>query len=139
MGLLDQAKGLINLINKKPLLVDAVEIPKGPIRVHVQGETWRKNQSSSLELNTPILFSLTPKCSYQIKKGWPNGEYFNVNTYPSIETASKNWLGYVSYDGKPTATQIAGLVDSGKIVSCWGEYEIEDDEINIVITIPKKL
>lgn len=118
---------------------ETVEVPKGPIRVHVQGEVWRKNQSASLELNTPIRFSLSPKNNFQISKGWPNGEFYNVNNYPSTETTSKNWLGYVAYEGKPTATQIAALVNSGKTVSCWGEYEIEDGEVNIVLTIPKRL
>lgn len=130
---------LKNLISKDAPAVETVEVPKGPIRVHVQAEEYRKNKAASVELNTPVRFSLSPKNSFQIQKNWPYGEFYNVNTYPSTETTNKNWLGYVSYEGKPTAAQIADLVNSGKAVSCWGEYEIEDGEVNIVLTIPRKL
>jgi hypothetical protein len=116
-----------------------VEIPQGPIRVHVQGEGWRSKPTSKVTLEVPVKFSLTPKNDYQIRNGWPEGEFYNVNSYPSTATTQNNWIGYVSYLGKPTATQIAELVNAGEKISVWGFFEIEDGELNAVITIPRKL
>lgn len=111
----------------------------GPINVHVQGEIWRSRGKKSPMLNHPAKFSLTPRCDYQIQKGWPEGEFYNVNTYPSVETTSNNWIGYVAYSGKPSASKIAELIDAGKQVSVWGFFEFEDGELNAVITIPRKI
>lgn len=118
---------------------DEVEIPTGPITVHVQGEAWRSKSISSIKFNTPVKFSATPKNSYQIDANWPEGNFFNINTYPASETTRDNWIGFVSYEGKPTATQIATLVKQGKPISVWGYYEMEDGEINTVLTIPRTL
>lgn len=124
---------------KKPSIIEEIEIPIGPIRVHVQGEAWRSRTANKVVLNKPVKFSLTPKNDYQLKNKWPEGEFYNVNTYPSIETTQYNWAGYVSYVGKPTAAKIAELVASGASVSVWGFFELEDNELNVVLTLPRTL
>jgi NAD-dependent DNA ligase len=142
---------LTKFINKKPTLTEvtdaaqnpateAVEIPKGSIRVAVRGEHYSRNKPDSVVLRQPMRFSLTPKDNYQIKMGWPEGEFFNVNTYPSTETTKDNWLGYLPYEGKPAAAKVAKSVYSGKAVTCWGYYDHDSEygEIDIFLTLPSQ-
>lgn len=130
---------LLKTFGSKSHQVEWTEVPSGPISVHVQGESWGLKNVGKLELNKPTKFSLTPPVDYQIAKGWPEGDFYNVNLHPSLKTTSDNWLGYVSYSGKPTATKIAELVNAGKHVYAWGYFEVEDGETNIVLTLPKSL
>jgi hypothetical protein len=116
-----------------------IEIPKGPIKVHVQGEGYRQDILRRYPINKPQRFSLTPQNDYQKQQGWPEGKFYNVNTYISGETTYDNWLGYVLYEGKPTATEIAQLIYAGDVVSAWGYVEREDGDDNIVLTIPRSL
>lgn len=124
-------------ITKDP--VDIVEVPSGQIHVAVRGEHYSRNKPDSVRLREKIRFSITPKDDYQIKMGWPEGNFINVNIYPSTKTTKDNWLGYVPYDGKPAATKLAELVDSGKPVTCWGFYDYDNDhnEIDIFLALPK--
>ena len=136
---MDKNTLLARLVGKNMNKPREIEVPHGPIKVHVEGEVWRSKNIGKPTLNESIKFSLTPKNQYQTTRGWPDGKFYNVNTYPSIETTRSNWLGYVSYQGKPTASEIAKLVNSDSSVSVFGFFELEDGELNAVITIPRKL
>lgn len=132
-----------NKVDSKNISTDQagiVEVPSGQIHVAVRGEHYSRNKPDSVELREKIRFSITPKDEYQIKMGWPEGNFFNVNIYPSTKTDKDNWLGYVPYDGKPAATKLAELVSAGKHVTCWGFYDYDSDhnEIDIFLALPKQ-
>ena len=67
----------------------SVEIPIGPIQVHVQGESWGLKNLGKVRLQEPVKFSLTPRNAYHIEHGWPDGVFFNVNPFPSTATIQK--------------------------------------------------
>lgn len=120
------------------LKVESIEIPKGPMHVAVCGEHYSKSKPDSVTLRELTRFSLTPKCDYQVKMGWPEGDFFNVNVYPSMETTRDNWLGYVPYGEKPVAAKIAKSVYPGRAIYCWGYYDYDSayDEIDIFLALP---
>ncbi|MDR2108946.1 MAG: hypothetical protein LBP28_05765 [Coriobacteriales bacterium] len=116
----------------------AFETPLGKIRVRVEGERYRKEKINKMKKNVPRRFSLTPQNQYQRDVGWPEGNFVNLNTYPSKRTTYNNWLGYVEYDGKPSASILAQYVNSGHPVSVWGEVVQNGEYVDIYLLLPRK-
>lgn len=69
-----------------------IELPVGSYEISVEGLVWCKIPLSD---NQDRVFSLTPRNTYQVEQGWPEGDVVNVCKRGSKRTTEKNWVGYI--------------------------------------------
>lgn len=68
------------------------EIPYGNFRIALFGTNYTK---FAMPQTIDMLVSLTPRCKYQEKEGWPEVGSINVNALGSKKTTRDNWIGYI--------------------------------------------
>ncbi len=75
---------------------ELVSIGVGKLCLIGYGSKWAKTNLREVYKSTggnSITLSITPPCEYQIKQGWPEPPFVNINTYRSTATTKSNWLG----------------------------------------------
>lgn len=75
----------------------------GPIDVEIHGNKYPYCQNMLKQLyketdGRNLVFTLTPICNYQVRQGWPEPPFVNINKKNSASTTKENWLGYIPID-----------------------------------------
>lgn len=114
------------------------EIPLGTLKYEVLSEGYRQDTLHKLYRkfkDSPIRFTLTPQCQYQVEHEWPLMPFVNVNLYGSMVTTEENWLGYIR-NNYFSEVDLPSIVNKHGPISVYGRITIQGFECQITLLIP---